>query len=123
MSELVITQTSLRILVERRVGTICLRQPCALCGRLFDIQNGSQVLIARDEEGEKIGEVCPRCAGSDEDSLKKRLAARAVRLREKAEEMERWSRGGIRTPAPEEPSAGDGHPESTHPQGSPRGYL
>lgn len=119
MSELVVTQASMRIRAEGRVGTLCLRQPCALCGRPFDIQNGEEVLIAREADGGRIGEVCPRCAGSDEEHLKEWLAARAGRLREKTEELERWSRGGIQAPGPQvEPSAA-----GSRPQNSPRGRL
>jgi hypothetical protein len=74
-----------------RVGTVCLRQPCVLCGKPFDIRNGQEVIELHDGEGRRPGEVCPTCASSDEEILKERLLARAGRLREKAEELERWS--------------------------------
>jgi hypothetical protein len=74
-----------------RVGTICLRQPCVLCGKSFDIKNGEQVVELHDGGGHRAGEVCPACASSHREALKERLLARAERLREKAEELERWS--------------------------------
>jgi len=74
-----------------RVGTICLHGPCVLCGRPFDIQNGAEIVELYDDEGRRAGRICPVCASSSDEDLKERLLARAGRLREKAEELERWS--------------------------------
>lgn len=118
----------MRVRAEGRVGTICLRQPCALCGRAFNVQNGARLLVARDEDGGRIGEICPRCAGYDEGSLRQKMVARAGRLRERAEELERWSRAEIRLPAPENSIAADGgsadaHPGKSGPRDPPLGVL
>lgn len=118
----------MRVRAEGRVGTICLRQSCAVCGRAFNIQNGAAILVARDVDGGRIGEVCPRCAGSDAGSLRRSMTARAARLRERAEELERCSRAEIRLPAAEvHPDAdgnlADAYPGNSDPRGSPRGAL
>lgn len=80
-----------RMVSAGRVGTICLHGPCVLCGKPFDIQNGAEIVELHDGEGHRSGKVCPACASSSEEALKERLLARAERLREKAEELERWS--------------------------------
>lgn len=106
MSELVATRTTMRIRVEGRVGTVCLRQPCALCGRPFDIQNGAEeILVAREGDGARIGKVCPRCVLAGEETLREWMLARAERLKERAEELERWSSGEMLLPDPGELSA------------------
>jgi ribosome-binding protein aMBF1 (putative translation factor) len=104
MSETVMRSTELTIVAGRRVGTICLRQPCALCGRPFDAQSGVR-MVAAYEAGELVGAVCPDCASAEPEELRYRLARRAERLREKAELLERWAATDLRALTPEERAA------------------
>lgn len=118
MSELVATRTTMRIRIEGRVATVCLQQPCVLCGRPFEIQNGAEeILIARDARGARLGTVCPRCALAGEEILRERMLARAERLKARAEELERWSDGEMLLPDSGEPSA------SRETRSFPRGAL
>ncbi len=105
MSETLVKKSaSLKIAAGRRVGTICLRQPCALCDRPFDVQNGAQVVTAHDDGGGRAGLVCPRCASKAEEELREQMLERAERLREKADRLARWAEGGIQTDIAGEPA-------------------
>jgi hypothetical protein len=84
-----------RIETRGRVGTICLRQPCALCGRYFDIEGTVEMAVAYHGD-EVVGKACPYCASASEDVLKNRMLTRAKRLRAIAEELERWSGEQVR---------------------------
>ena len=77
------------------VGTICLRGPCALCGRDFVVQNGQIRLAASDRAGNRLGPVCFRCAAADGNTLRERQLSEAGRLRRKASRLERLVEGGI----------------------------
>jgi hypothetical protein len=101
MSEIMTRTTELTIVAERRVGTICLQQPCALCGRPFAAQNGARV-VAAYEVGERVGAVCPDCASAEPEDLRHRLGRRAEWLREKAERLERWADADLRALSPDE---------------------
>lgn len=104
MSQLLASRKAIRIRKEGNIGTICRRQPCVLCDRPFDIQSGDRILVARDQNGDRMGVVCPRCARSSEEALKRGMAQRAERLRERAERLERWSEGRIETPPADDTS-------------------
>jgi hypothetical protein len=101
MSEIMASTTELAIVAGRRVGTICMQQPCALCGRPFAAQNGARVVTAY-EAGDRVGAVCPQCASAEPEELRRSLGRRAERLRDKAERLERWADAGLRTLPPEE---------------------
>ena len=93
-------RVAVEIRAEGRVGTICLREPCALCGRDFDVQNGESRLVARDHKGNRLGGVCPRCALTGEHALREQLRSRAGRLRQKADELEGWAGAEIQVHPP-----------------------
>ncbi len=87
--------TAVEVRAEGSVGTICLRGPCALCDRDFEVENGQARLAAHDRARNRLGLVCLRCASSSAEALKERLLSRARRLRLKASRLERLVEGGI----------------------------
>lgn len=95
MSEATAERTALEIRAEGRVGTICVRGPCVLCGRDFDVQNGESRLVARNRDGDRAGPVCFRCASAGGDELAWRLHSRARRMRNEAAKLEAWAEGAI----------------------------
>ncbi len=105
MSETMTRTAEMTNMAGRRVGTIRQWGPCVLCERPFAVQNGERVLAANDKDGRLVGAVCPDCAFSDRAVLGQKLQTRAERLRRKADELERWVSGGIRTSLPERPAA------------------
>lgn len=81
---------------EGGVGTVRLWGPCALCGRNFAVENRQTRLAARDRDGGRVGPVCYRCASAGDGGLEGGLLSRARRLKEEADKLEGWARGGVR---------------------------
>lgn len=111
MSETLVKSASLNITAGRRVGTICLRQPCTLCDRPFNVENGARIFTAHDDRGERPGMVCPGCRAKNEEELREQLLERAERLREKADRLARWAGGNIRIDPAGEPADSGRVPE------------
>lgn len=86
----------MEIRAEGRIWSLCVRRPCALCGRDFDLQNGQARLVVRDPDGDRACPVCFRCTSAGSDELAERLLSRARQMKNEATKLEAWADDAIR---------------------------
>jgi hypothetical protein len=70
-------------------GTTFIDTQCYACGQLFRQLPSQAVVYAGYPNPERLGDLCPHCAGSDGDALRLKLQQRAAAYRQLAAEIER----------------------------------
>jgi len=66
----------------------CANFPCELCGAEIEEENAAAIVF---KDGEQIGDVCPDCLKARPRGAAQRMRDHAVRLRQKAEEIEKYA--------------------------------